>query len=227
MAGNAGHAQNSLRDSIRSYTQQLIDGIATGNAAAWEKYLDDSCLITTEDGSVKSKRGFIKGIGIPPAYLSVSETISDPIFTIHPGVVVFCYRANLLLKLAGQQRLNEICQTDTWIKTNNDWKLICTAAFDKPNLPEPLRRIQDDSSQLSGRYQLTENAGYQVYTDSGMLFIRPFGRGRSRLIGESGDMFFTPGKPLTRYVFVRDEKNNIIQLNVRRAGRDLIYPKTQ
>jgi hypothetical protein len=117
-------SQTSGKDSILLYTQQLVNGIAAGDTTAWNLYLDDSCMITSENGSVKTKHEFIKGIGVPPSYYKVSETIVDPIFRFHTNVIVFCYTANLQLEAFGQKRLTEICQTDTWSKKNNHWCLI-------------------------------------------------------------------------------------------------------
>ena len=111
---NKASSQNPAdKDSIIFYTQQLIDGIANGDATAWTKYLDDSCIITSEDGSVKTKEQFIPGILAPPSFMKVKETISNPIFRSRLNTIIFIYTANLSLSLYGQERLNEICQTDT------------------------------------------------------------------------------------------------------------------
>ena len=112
-------SQTTNKDSILFYTQQLVNGIAVGDTTAWNSYLDDSCLITSENGSVKTKQEFIRGIGVPPSYYKVSETIANPIFKFHTNVVVFCYTAALLLEAFWQKRRTEICQTYTCIKKNN------------------------------------------------------------------------------------------------------------
>ena len=46
-------------DSIKLFTQELINGIANGDTTGWAKYLDDRCIITSENGSVKTKEQFI------------------------------------------------------------------------------------------------------------------------------------------------------------------------
>jgi len=48
-SNSATSQSDSEKDSILSYTQQLVNGIADGDTTAWAKYLDDSCIITSED----------------------------------------------------------------------------------------------------------------------------------------------------------------------------------
>jgi hypothetical protein len=133
---------SSDKDSVRSYTQLLLDGVATGESEAWEKYLDAGCLITSEDGTVKSKQEFNKRFSSPRIlYLKARETISEPLFWYSSNIIVFCYTANLYVDLYRQERINAICQTDTWIKTVNGWRLIASMAMDKsrsPNVPKSI-----------------------------------------------------------------------------------------
>jgi Domain of unknown function (DUF4440) len=218
-------SQTTNRDSILFYTQQLINGIAAGDTTAWNSYLDDSCLITSENGSVKSKQEFIKGIGTPPSYYKVSETIVNPVFKFHTNVIVFCYTADLLLEAYGQKRLTEICQTDTWIKKNNHWRLISSAALDKPDFPEAQKVLAPIINEITGVYQINETLGYRVFQDSAKLYIQRFGGKKNELICESDYVFYLAGSPLLRYIFIHDNDNKIVQLKVRRAGEGFIFNK--
>ena len=220
-------SQTTNKDSILFYTQQLVNGIAVGDTTAWNLYLDDSCLITTENGSVKTKQEFIKGIGVPPSYYKVSETIANPIFKFHTNVIVFCYTADLLLEAFGQKRLTEICQTDTWTKKNNHWRLISSAALDKPNFPEAQKVFAPIINEITGTYQINETLGYRVFQDNAKLYIQRFGGKKNELICESDYVFYLVGNPLLRYVFVHDDQNKIVQLKVRRAGEGFIFNKIQ
>ena len=218
-------SQTTNKDSILFYTQQLVNGIAVGDTTAWNSYLDDSCLITNENGSVKTKQEFIKGIGVPPSYYKVSETIVNPIFRFHPNVIVFSYTADLLLEAFGQKRLTEICQTDTWIKKNNHWLLISSEALDKPNFPEAQKIIPPIINEITGVYQLSEMLGYRVLLDSAKLYIQRFGGKKNELICESDYVFYLVENPLLRYVFVHDYDNRIIQLKVNRSGGGFVFNK--
>jgi hypothetical protein len=220
-------SQTSGKDSILFYTQQLVNGIAAGDTTAWNLYLDDSCMITSENGSVKTKQEFIKGIGVPPSYYKVSETLVDPVFRFHTNVIVFCYTADLLLEAFGQKRLTEICQTDTWSKKNNHWYLISSAALDKPNFPEVQKVIAPIINEITGVYQINETLGYRVFKDSAKLYIQRFGGKKNELICESDYVFYLAGSPLLRYVFVHDNDNKIIQLKVNRSGKGFVFNKIQ
>src|ERR1019366_7271190 len=149
----ANSQSNTDKDSIILYTQELLDGIATGDTTAWAKFLEDSCIITSEDGSVKSKQQFIHKIGVPPGYIKVKETISNPLFRTNSNTVVFIYNTNLSLNVYGQERLNEICQTDTWFKTGNGWKLISSEALDKLEIPVIQKINLNIINILTGEYK--------------------------------------------------------------------------
>ena len=220
-------SQSTNKDSILFYTQQLVNGIAAGDTSAWNLYLDDSCLITNESGSVKTKQEFIKGIGVPPSYYKVSETIANPIFKLHTNVIVFCYTADLLLEAFGQKRLTEICQTDTWIKKNNHWSLISSAALDKPNFAEAQKVLAPIINEITGVYQINETLGYRVFQDSAKLYIQRFGGKKNELICESDYVFYLVGSPLSRYIFIHNNESKIVQLKVRRAGEGFIFNKIQ
>jgi hypothetical protein len=220
-------SQTTNRDSIFLYTQLLLNGIASGDTTAWNLYLDDSCMITSENGSVKTKEEFIKGIGVPPSYYKVSETIVNPIFKFHIDVIVFCYTANLIVEAFGQNRLTEICQTDTWSKKNNHWLLISSAALDKPNFLEPQKVTAPIIKEITGVYQLNETFGYRVFQDSAKLYIQRFGSKKNELICESDYVFYLIGSPLSRYIFVHDNDNKIIQLKVNRSGKGFVFNRIQ
>jgi hypothetical protein len=217
---------SSDKDSIRSYTQQLLDGVATGESEAWEKYLDDGCLITSEDGTVKSKQEFNKRFSSPRIlYLKARETISEPLFWYSSNIIVFCYTANLFVDLYGQERVNAICQTDTWIKTVNGWRLIATMAMDKSRSPIVQNITAPIIQTIVGNYQLSNEYGYKIFTNNGKLYCQKTGKKEEELKCESGYVFFLDSNPRIRLIFLIDSETKITQLIIRRAGSDIILPK--
>ncbi len=222
----ANAQKNADKDSIIAFTQQLINGIANGDTTAWSKYLDDSCIITSEDGSVKTKKQFINGIKAPPSFIKVMETISNSIFRSNTGTIIFIYTANLSLYTYGQERLNEICQTDTWFKTTNGWRLISSEALDKPEIPTPQKINPAIIATLTGLYKLSDGSDFKIFIREGKLYSRQSGGKENELKCESDYTYFIESKPLLRYIFTHDENNKIRQLISRRAGRDFVFSKT-
>lgn len=214
-------------DSIKAFTQELINGIANGDTTAWAKYLDDKCIITSENGSVKTKEQFIHGIKTPPGFVKVKETISNPIFRNNTGTIIFIYTANLSVDMFGQERLNEICQTDTWFKTSNGWRLISNEALDKPEIPSLQKVNPAIINTLTGSYNLSDSYNIKVFTRDGKLYSQPSGGKENELKCESDYTYFIESSLLIRYIFVHDENNKIIQLISRRAGRDFVLSKTK
>ncbi len=213
------------KDSILIYTQQLLDGIATSDKSAWNNYPDDSFIITSENGSVKTKQEFVKALPEPPSFMKVKETISKPVFRVYENTIVFSYTANLLVEIYGQQRLNEICQTDTWLKTNNGWKLIATEALDKPNAPSTQKISQNIINAVIGEYDLSKAYGFKIFEKGGKLYRQRIGGKEEELKCESDYVFFPEGNLLLKIIFVHDENGNVTQLISRRAGSDIIFPK--
>lgn len=223
---NANAQKNADKDSITSFAQQLIDGIANGDTTAWAKYLDDSCIISSENGSVETKEQFIHGIKTPPGFIKVKETISNPIFRSNNSTIIFIYTANLSLDTYGQERLNEICQTDTWFKTINGWRLISNEALDKPEIPLPQKINPTIINTLTGLYKLSDSYNIKIFIRDGKLYMQVSGGKENELKCESDYTYFIESRLLLRYIFIHDENNKIIQLINRRAGRDIIFQKT-
>ena len=215
------------KDSILFYTQNLLDGIAIGDTTAWTKYLDDSCIITSEDGSVKSKQEFIHKIGVPPKYLQVKETISNPLFRSNSNAIVFIYNANLSLRIYGQERLNEICQTDTWFKSEKGWKLISSEALDKPENAIVQKINLNATITITGEYKLSDEYDYKIFIRDGKLFSQLRGKKENELMCETDYTYYIKDKLLIRYIFARDDDDKIIKLILRRAGKDIVLLKVK
>ena len=224
--GYKASSQNTMdKDSIRAYTQQLLDGIALGDTTAWSKYLDDSCIITSEDGSVKTKEQFIQGIRPLQSPFKVNETISNPIFRGSPHTIIFIYTAYLSVKLYEQIRANEICQTDTWLKTNKGWKLISNEALDKPEMPISQNPNQNIITNITGEYKLSDEYDIKIFTRNAKLYIQRNNNKEHKLKCETGYTYFTENQLLIRYIFIHNENGKIIKMINRRAGKDIFIPK--
>lgn len=210
--------------SILSYTQQLLDGISTGDTSTWNKYLDDKCILTIEDGSTKTKQEFIQKLQAPPPFMKVRETISFPLFRIYSNIIIFSYRANLFLDLFSQQRRNEICQMDTWLKTSDGWKLVASAAMDKFQTPLLKINYAETSKNILGDYSLGKEFSYKIFERDGKLYNQRTGRKETELICESDYYFFQVSNPNIKMIFVHDH-DKVTELLLRRAGSDIIIPK--
>jgi Domain of unknown function (DUF4440) len=217
---------SSPTDSILLYTQQLLDGVTTGDTGVWKKYLDDSCIITPENGGTESKEAFLKQLRKPPAPYLMTEVIERPIFRVYEGTIIFSYVASVSLNVLDQRWKNDICQTDTWLKTANGWKMISTAAFMRPANPIP--RIPDSNivKYLIGEYLLDKQYACSIYEKDGRLYSKRTGRDEIELTCESDYVFMTPN-PLIRLVFSHDSNGNVMSLLYRRSGSDLTFNKVK
>ena len=219
------NAQSSTAaDSILLYTQRLLDAITTGDTSAWNRYLDDSCVITPENGRVESKQVFIRQLKKPPYPYVMTEVIRHPLFKLFPGTVIFSYVANTTLGVGDQQWQNDISQTDTWLHTMTGWKLIATAAFIEP--ANPAVHLPDSGivKKIVGEYRLSDAYTCSIYEKEGKLYSKRTGRDQVELEGETDYVFMT-SNPFIKLVFVHDQQGNVIQLRYRRAGVDLVFTR--
>src|SRR5688572_28253904 len=70
LAAIAQRADTSLLKLLKGFEQELADAVALGDTSIWKKYLHESCLITTEDGSVITAQQMISELRpLPKGYV--------------------------------------------------------------------------------------------------------------------------------------------------------------
>jgi hypothetical protein len=80
-------------------------------------------------------------------------------------------------------------------------------------------------ADYAGTYSLSASTWQTIRQDSDHLVAQRSGRAAQQLLPESGDVFFTPGHPRTRRIFVRGPDGRVVGFADRREGTDLVWTR--
>jgi len=221
-----GKPPTSVADELKRSTQELMSAVASGDWAVWDKYLDDSISYTGEDGRSLTKAQLREEMKpLPPGYSGTIELESADV-RVYGDVAIVSHEELEREEVFGQKLVSRYHATDTWLRKGGRWRLIASQVLVRLADPTPAPvdpRVFDD---YVGRYELSPSVAFVVTRDGDRLFGERTGRPRQALLAESETIFFTPGAPRTRKIFVRDGSGKVVRMIDRRDGRDLVWTRT-
>jgi len=62
LRGSANAAPKDAAQWFQKSEQSLMDAIASGDKAVWDRILDPSCILTSEEGQVMTREQFLAGL---------------------------------------------------------------------------------------------------------------------------------------------------------------------
>ncbi len=211
---------------LETIAQALLDAIAVGDTAVWNRYLADDVIITDENGATRTKREVIAELRpLPPGY-SGELCLASPTVRVSNGVGVLSYDALERETIFGQTLHTRYHTTDTYVDRGGQWKLI---ASQTSVLPSEHRAVRVDAKTLdayAGRYELAPGVTYDVVRSGGRLFGRRGDRPREELHPLGEDRFFIEGAPRGERIFRRDARGRIDAMLSRRDNNDLVWRRT-
>ena len=80
-------------------------------------------------------------------------------------------------------------------------------------------------AQYEGVYSLSPITRQTIRRDGDHLVADRPGRDLQILLPETGDVFFTPGRPRTRRIFSRAADGRVVGFADRREGADLVWTR--
>lgn len=204
--------------------QLLLDGVARGDRALWDRYLHDRCIITVEDGRVLDKAAIIKELSpLPPGYIG-SIRVKDPRVAAFGNTYVLSFVADEHLSLYGQHIHTGYLQTMTFIKTASGFSLAGAQDFELFTDPRPVKVAPDILRQYTGTYQLAPGVEYKITLQGDQLTAQRTGRAAAVWIPETSNVFYVKGQR-GRKIFETDAQGRVTRLVDRRNGNDLIWKK--
>jgi Domain of unknown function (DUF4440)/Domain of unknown function (DUF3471) len=209
---------------LERLTQELLDAITRGDRDPWLQYLDDDCLITTEDGRTLTKRELIDQIHPLPAGYSGALKMANPKVRSYGTTAVITYDALETETIYGQELKTRYHTTDTYLFGFGHWRMIAsqgTAIPKDPPLAKVDPRIYD---AYAGTYELAPGVTYTVTREGEKLFGQRSDRPRQELLPEAEDRFFISGFRGVK-VFVRDKTGRAVRMLDRRDGNDLVWKR--
>src|SRR5262249_3992571 len=93
--------------------------------------------------------------------------------------------------------------SDTWRRTDAGWRVVAMQGTALPQDPPAAPAAGTALADYQGVYSLSEHTSQVLRVAGDQLLAERPGRAPQPLLRESGDVFFTPGRPRTRRIFVR------------------------
>jgi hypothetical protein len=210
---------------LQRATQSLADAVAPGRRAVWEYYTDPAFIYVTEDNEVKSRAQVLADLEpLPPGY-SGWIVVEEFRCTDFGRFAVTTYVMNEHETVEGQELHARYRESDTWQATAGGWRLVAGQAYAIP-LDPPRGALTDlQLAQYQGSYALSASTRQTIRRDGDHLLAERAGRAPQLLLPESGDVFFTPGRPRTRRIFTRAPDGHVSGFADRREGADLVWTR--
>jgi ketosteroid isomerase-like protein len=217
----AGGGASAIASELRHTTQLLLDGIASGDVAVWNKWLDPAVLQVDENDIVRGKAEILAELKPLGPGLVGHLYIDDFRVAVRDNVAVVTHEDNETLDYHGQMLLSRFRMTDTWHKTPDGWRLLGQQVLAVLQDPPSVTLDRPTLCSYTGRYALTGAIVATVRCTEDRLVVAREGQPERTFFAEVKDVFFEPGHPRTRRIFVRDSGGHITGFVERREARDV------
>jgi Domain of unknown function (DUF4440) len=219
--------QAGVAEELKRATQELMSAVAPGDWAVWDKYLDDSLLYTSEDGRTLTKAQLKDEMKPLPPGFSGSIELERADVRQYGDTAVVSHDELEREEVFGQKLVSHYHITDTWIRRGGKWRLVASQVLVRLQDPAPAVVDPKVFDAYVGRYDLSPSVAFTVTREEDKLFGERTGRGKQPLIPETETVFFTPGAPRSRKLFVRDAAGRVLRMIDRRDGRDLVWMRSE
>jgi hypothetical protein len=221
-------ANNSTVEQLKRATQELLDAVAPGDVAVWQKYLAEGCIYADEEGNVKTKEDLLKELKpLPKGYIGRIK-MGEPKLFMQDHIIVMSHRDREELELYGQKLVTWFHSTDTWARQQDgQWRLVAVQVMAIPNERRPIAISPKRLDDYVGRYQLAPDVFYTITREGNNLFGQRTGRAKEELLPLCADTFYRKGVWRGEKVFERDAGGGVARMLDRRDNNDLVWKKVK
>jgi hypothetical protein len=207
--------------TVQRQAQELNDAVTYGRADVWARYMHDDGVYTDEDGTRSTKAEIVAQIGPLPAGISGVLTTQDFLAKRTGDVLVTTYVIDEHENYHGAALHCQYRNTVTWMRASGVWQILALQTIALRADPPEITLAQVDD--YVGTYRLSGDVAYTVTrTADGLAGQQTGGRARP-LKAEVRDMFFNPGRPRYRFIFMRDAGGHIDGMIERREAWDIVF----
>ncbi len=215
-AATAGAVSAETRQWFQATEQALMDALAPGDKAVWDRLMDPSCVVTTEEGQVMTKRQFLDELGPLPEGLSGSLTVKNLTVQELPGFAVVRYLADESESVFGQRLTVQYRVTNAYRHDRATWKMVASHLSVVTRDPPAQDVSKAGWPGLVGQYRLLPNGWiFTVELREGQLYGGRDPKKLRLLIPLTPDAFVVSGS-LGEWVFVVENGKAARILNLRK-----------
>lgn len=219
---------NEIVEQLKRAAQEMLDAVATGDKAVWERYLADGSIYADEEGNVYTKQDLIKELRPLPAGYKGTIKIGETKSLVQENVVVLSHVDHEELVLYGQKLLTNYLTTQTWVRQKDGhWQVVSTQVMALHNERKPALIDLKSLDSYVGQYELAPDVSYTIMREGDKLFGQRTGRSKEELLPLCTDIFYRKGTWRGEKVFERDAQGRVTKLLDRRENNDLVWKKVK
>jgi ketosteroid isomerase-like protein len=224
-AALAAASTHPMADEFRARDQALLDAIAPGRRADWEKALWSDAIYVDENGTVLNRAQFLKALVPLPKGASGHISIVDYQLQASGDVALVIHRDDEREDYHGIPLHADYLMTETWLRRGGQWRLALVHAYvvaeDPPAVAVPAARLDE----YVGSYRAAADLTFTIRRQGdGLIGTSQSGRS-SPLLVESPDVMFIAGQPRMRRIFQRDGAGHVTGFMDRREGEDIYWKR--
>lgn len=226
--GSEDSAHQSARDAeieLRHDTQMLLDAIAPGDTAVWNRLLDSSVVLVDENDVVRSKAKILAELKPLGPGLVGNLAIDDFQVALHGDVAVVTHEDKEYLEYHGQIIRSRFRNLDTWLHETGGWRQIGSQTLAVLQDPPAVHLDHAAVCGFAGRYALTADIVATLACAGDSLVMKREGKPDRTFLPETRDVFFEPGAPRTRRIFQYDAHGRVTGFVDRREARDVAWKR--
>lgn len=215
--------QASVQKQLRANDQALLDAIAPGDRAVWDRLLTQDAIYVDENGKVLRRDKFLAVLKPLPAGSSGHIDIVEYEATIHGNVALVIHKDDERENYHGIALRADYLMSETWVRDGADWRLAMVHAYVVAKDPPAIQSSAKALDEYAGRYRAAADLAYVIRRDGDRLIGERQGLPPVTFAQEAADVFFVAGQPRDRKIFRRDANNSIVDFVDRREGEDLVF----
>jgi ketosteroid isomerase-like protein len=213
------------REWFEKTEQTLMDAVASGDHAVWDQVMDETCVMTGEEGEQLTKAAFLKALHPLPRGLSGEIRVRDLTVQDLHDVAVVRFMADESETVFGQRLATKYRITDVFRRSGDTWRMVASHASVITADPPAQPVSSEGWPGLAGDYRLRPDGWtFHVVLRDGQLFGGRDPNALRPLIPMSPTAFVLTGS-LGEWLFVTDSGGNGIRIVNLRKFEPLVWTR--
>jgi hypothetical protein len=226
-AAAAAAPPSRLAIELQAKDQALLDAVATGDRATWERTLTAEATYVDENGATLTRGELLADLNpLPPGVSGQIHIVEYRLKQIGDTALVI-HRDDERETFHGQALTATYLTTETWVRQQGQWKLALAHVYVVNRDPPSIDLSTVALDEYVGRYAAAPDLVWVIAREGDHLVGGREGQPAKPLRVELRDVLFVPGAPRSRKLFQRDEQGRVTGFIDRREGQDLRWMRVR